>query len=70
VSLGWVRLCWVGIIVGEMCLVYDFILHTTYTVDACSLTSILPSLSMIDMIYCTVDTKATPLSAQDVGVYF
>jgi len=31
-------------------------------VDACALTSILPSLPLIDMIYCTADTKATPAS--------
>jgi hypothetical protein len=33
-----------------MCLVLDLILHTAYTVDACSLTSILPSLHLIDDI--------------------
>jgi hypothetical protein len=43
--------------------VFDFILHTAYTVDACALTSIMPSLSLIDTIYCTPDTKATPASA-------
>jgi hypothetical protein len=45
-----------------MCFVFDFILHIAYTVDACALTSILTSLSLIDMIYCTADTKATPAS--------
>jgi len=50
--------------------VFDFILHTAYTVDACALTSILLSLSSIDMIYYTVDTKATPASVQGVGVDF
>jgi hypothetical protein len=45
-------------------------LHTAYTVGACALTSILPSLSLIDMIYFTVDTKATPASVQGVGVDF
>jgi hypothetical protein len=47
-----------------------FILHTAYTVDACALTSILPSLSLIDMTYCTADTKATPASVHCVGVDF
>jgi hypothetical protein len=53
-----------------MCFVFDFILHTAYNVDACALTSILPSLSLIDMIYCMTDTKATPASVQGVGVDF
>jgi hypothetical protein len=44
-------------------LVFDIILHTAYTVDACAPTSILPSLFFIDMIYFTADTKATPASA-------
>jgi hypothetical protein len=43
---------------------------TAYTVDACAFTSILQSLSLIDMIYCTPDTKATPASVQGVGVDF
>jgi hypothetical protein len=30
----------------------------------------LPSLSLIDMIYFLADTKATPASVQCVGVYF
>jgi hypothetical protein len=41
---------------------FDFILHTAYTVGACALTSILPPHSLIDMTYCTADTKATPAS--------
>jgi hypothetical protein len=53
-----------------MCFVSDFILHTAYTVDACALTSILPSLSLIDMIQCTPYTKATPASVQGDGVDF
>jgi hypothetical protein len=56
--------------VGKICFVFDFILHTAYTVDACALTSIQPSLSLIDMIYCTADTKAKPASFQGVGVNF
>jgi hypothetical protein len=44
------------------CFVFDFILHTTYTVDACALTSIQPLLSFTGMIYFTADTKATPAS--------
>jgi hypothetical protein len=53
-----------------MCLIFDFIFHTSYTVDACALTSILPSLPLIDMMYCKADTKATPASVQGVGVDF
>jgi hypothetical protein len=56
--------------VGKICFVFDFFLHTAYTVDACALTSILPSLSLIDTIYCAVVTKATPASVQGVGVDF
>jgi hypothetical protein len=56
--------------VGKICFVFDFIFHSAYTVDACALTSILPSLSLIDMMYCTPDTKATPASVQGVGVDF
>jgi hypothetical protein len=52
----------------RLCFVFDFILDTAYTVDACALTSILPSLSLIDMIYFTADTKAMPASVQGVGV--
>jgi len=43
-------LSWVGSTVGKICFVFSFILHTVYIVDACALTSILPSLSLIDMI--------------------
>jgi hypothetical protein len=50
--------------------VFCFILPTTYTVGACALTSILPSLSLINMIHCTPYTKATPASVQVVGVDF
>jgi hypothetical protein len=53
-----------------ICFVFDFILHTAYTVEACALTSILSSLSLIDIIYRTPDTKAKPASVQGVGVYF
>jgi hypothetical protein len=42
--------------------VFDFIIHIAYTVDACALTSILLSLSLIDMIYYRPETKATPAS--------
>jgi hypothetical protein len=52
------------------CFIFDFILHNAYTVDACALTSIPLSLSLIDMIYYTADTKATPASVQGVGVDF
>jgi hypothetical protein len=50
--------------------IFDFILHIAYTVDACALISILLSLSLIDMIYYTADTKATPASVQGIGVDF
>jgi hypothetical protein len=50
--------------------VFDIILHIAYIVDACARTSILPSLSLIDRIYCTADTKTTPASVQGVGVDF
>jgi hypothetical protein len=50
--------------------VFDFIFPTAYTVGACALTSILPSLSVMDMIHCTQYTKATPASVQGVGVDF
>jgi hypothetical protein len=53
-----------------MCFVFDFILHTAYTVHACALTSILPSLPLIDITYFTPDIKATPASVQGVGVDF
>jgi hypothetical protein len=56
--------------VGKSCFVFDFVIPTDYTVDACALTSILPSLSLIDMIYCSPYTKATPASVQGVGVDF
>jgi hypothetical protein len=46
----------------------DFILHIAYAKDACALSSILPSLSLIDMIYFTADMKATPTSVRGVGV--
>jgi hypothetical protein len=55
---------------GKICFVFDFILHTAYTVDACALTSTLPSLPLIDMTYCTADTKATLASVQGVDVDF
>jgi len=68
-GLGEFRLGWVRSTVGKICFVFDFI-HTAYTVYACALTSILPSLSLIDMIHFTVDTKVTPSSVQGVGVDF
>jgi len=53
-----------------ICFVFDFILHTPYTVDACALTSVLLSLSLIDVIYFKADRKAMPASVQGVGVDF
>jgi hypothetical protein len=32
--------------------------------------SMQPSVSLIDMIYCTADTKTTSVSVQGVGVDF
>jgi hypothetical protein len=55
---------------GKKCFVFDIILQAAYNVDSCALTSILPSLSLMDMIYFMADTKATPASVQGVGVYF
>jgi hypothetical protein len=49
---------------------FRFFLHTAYTVGACALTSILPSLSVIDMIYFTAEIKATRASVQGLGVDF
>jgi hypothetical protein len=65
--LGYVRF---GNIVGKICFVFDFILNSAYTVDACALTSVLPSLSLIDMIYRRPARKATSASVQGVGVDF
>jgi len=50
--------------------VFNFILRTVYIIGACALASILPSLSFIEMMYCTADTKATPASVLGVGVDF
>jgi hypothetical protein len=49
---------------------FRFILHIAYTVDACAPTSIMSSLSLINMMYCTAGTKATPSSVLGVGVDF
>jgi hypothetical protein len=38
-----------------MCFVFNFILHTAYTLDACALNNILPSLSLIGMLYFKAD---------------
>jgi len=46
-----VRLGFVEGTVSKIGFVFDFILHNAYTVDACALTSILPSLFLIVMIY-------------------
>jgi len=56
--------------VGKICFGFDFILHTAYPIDACALIIILPSLPLIDMIYCTADKKVTPVSVKGVGVDF
>jgi hypothetical protein len=52
------------VMVDKNCFVFNFILHTAYALDACALTIILPSVSFIDIIYCTIDIKATPASVQ------
>jgi hypothetical protein len=54
----------VGNAVGKICFVFYFILHPAYTVDAYALTSIQPSLSLINMTYCTADTKVTRASVR------
>jgi len=40
-----------------ICFIFYVILRTAYTADACALTNVLPSLSFIDMIYFSMDTK-------------
>jgi hypothetical protein len=68
--LCYVMLCYVGSTVADICFVFGFILHTGYTVDACALTSIFPSLSLTDLIHFAADTKPTPASVQGNGVDF
>jgi len=50
--------------------VLDFILHIPYVLDACALPSILPSLSLTDMMYCTPEKKPTLVSVQVVASIF
>jgi hypothetical protein len=68
--LGWFNLGQVGCTVGETYFVLDFILHTTYTVDACALTSILPPLFLLDKVHFTAGTEATPESVLGFSVNF
>jgi hypothetical protein len=56
--------------VGKIYFVFDFILHTANSVDACALTNILPLLFLIDSVYFTADIKATPASVLGFGVDF
>jgi hypothetical protein len=42
--------------------VADFIFHIVYVIDARTLASTLPSLSFIDMIYCSPEKKVMPAS--------
>jgi hypothetical protein len=56
--------------IGTSLCALDYCMKTAYIVDACALTSLLPSLSLIDMTYCKADTKATPESVQGVDVDF
>jgi hypothetical protein len=58
----------VGSAFGKIRFVFDYILCTAYSGDACALTGILLSLSLIGMMYFMADTKATPASLQGVGV--
>jgi len=46
---------WVGSTVSKICFILDFILHTAYSIDICVFSSILPSLSLIDTLYCMAD---------------
>jgi hypothetical protein len=65
-EFGEFRLGYVPSRVGKICFVFDFILHIAYIVDACAVTSVLPSLSLIDMTHCTAHTKPMPASVQGV----
>jgi hypothetical protein len=56
-ELGYVWLCLVGSTVRKICLVFHYIPHTAYIVDARALTSILPSVSLKNMAYCAMHTK-------------
>jgi len=47
------------ITVGKICFDFDFIIHTAYIVDTFALTTILPSVTLIDIVYLTTDAKAT-----------
>jgi hypothetical protein len=50
----------VEITIGIICFVFDIILSTVNIVVSWTLTSILPSLSLIDVTYRSPDTEATP----------
>jgi hypothetical protein len=69
-GLGEFGLGEVGNTFGKIYFIFDFILYIAYTVDACALTSLLPSQSSRDPMYCTPETKATPASVQSVVVDF
>jgi hypothetical protein len=49
---------------------YNFILRTVYIIGARAIASILSSVNLRQMMYCTADTKETPESVQGVGVDF
>jgi hypothetical protein len=53
----------VGSTIGKIGFVFDLILQAAYIVGACAFTSIVPSLSLVDMIYFKADTKTTLASA-------
>jgi hypothetical protein len=46
----------------------DFILHYVVVLHACAVAMIRPSHTLMDMIYCRAETKATLASVQGVGV--
>jgi hypothetical protein len=53
-------------IVGSNSLNLDLIFHIPYVIEACKIPSIMPSLSLTDMMYCTAQKKPTPASIQGV----
>jgi TRAP-type mannitol/chloroaromatic compound transport system permease small subunit len=45
----------------------DLILHDVVVLHACAVAMIRSSHTLIDMIYCTAETKSTPASVQGVA---
>jgi hypothetical protein len=56
------------LIVGSSCLSFSFffVVFIPYVVDACALPSILPSLSVTNMMFCTPEMKLTSASASNI----